>query len=321
MPSATILLALLAARPSDAGPLTWRWVVGQPVAWHAETVTLTPWGTWYLSRENLEARAVQVNLAVDMTCTPTEARSSQWTIHCLLDRVELSGTAVAREEDKLATIFDEYERVFAGSSVDFGFTSTGRIRSLDLDAFRKTTTRSRDVEEVMRLTLVRAFALLELELPKKGDDGGRAWSQGGSPLLMALRSSQGTAGGIALRHRVVTREGEIAVFETEGRATVTPGATVEANGTMLTSLVVAGQGRFDTALGLLEYREYLAQAELTAGSSHALPAVQYKEIGTLERRLPPLPAASLPVPAAPTPAAAPIEPDRPQDPPPPPPAP
>jgi hypothetical protein len=315
MPSAAILLALFVAPPADAGPLTWRWSPAQPVTWHAETVTITPWGIWYIAKENLEARAVQTNLVVDMTCAPTEVLPSKWPMRCTLDQVDLSGTAVAGEEAKLDAIFDEYERAFTGSSVDFTFTSTGRIRSLDLDAFTKTTTRSRDVEEVMRLTLIRAFALLEMELPKTGDDGGKPWSQGGSPLLMALRSSQGTAGGISLKHRIVTREGEIAVFETEGRATVTPGATVEAGGALLTSLLVAGQGRFDTSLGLLEYREYLAQAELTAGSAQALPGVQFKEIGTLERRAPPIPASSLPAPEAPAPPAQkPVEPDRPPTP-------
>ncbi|MBN1336734.1 MAG: hypothetical protein JXB39_12320 [Deltaproteobacteria bacterium] len=301
MPRVALLIALLAAPPSEAGPLNWRWNVDQPVRWHTETVTLTPWGIWYLSMENLEARAIQTNLVVDMTCTPTEASASKWYIRCVLDDVALSGTAAQGEEQKLDAIFDEYERAFAGSSADFSFTASGRIRSLDLDAFEKTTSRSRDVEEVMRLTLLRAFALLEFELPGKAIRDGAHWNQKGTPLLMALRSSQGTAGGISLRHKVVTREGDIAVFETEGRATVTPGATVEANGAVLTSLMLAGQGRFDTSLGLLEYREYLAQAERTAGSSHALPAIQFKELGTLERIDPPLPEASRPVPVSPAP--------------------
>lgn len=279
----SLLLSLALATSAGAAPLAWSWNVEAPVTYHVEHVTIAPRGTWYLGTENREARAVQTNLVVDMSCAATAEVRAGWDLRCDLGAVHLSGTAVPGEGEKLTAIFEEYEALFAGTSVEMFFTRSGRIRSIKLEGFERSTSRSAAVEVYMTQTITRALALLELELPKKGDDKGRWWRQGGTPLVMALRSDEGTAGGISLKHRVQAWEGDIAVFETEGRATVAYGGAMEADGTALYSVILGGQGRFDTASGTLEYREYLSQVDLTASSASALPSEHQKELGTLER--------------------------------------
>ena len=66
------------------------------------------------------------------------------------------------------------------ASMQLVLLNDGRLRSVDLEGVVKRNTRTVDMHETLRLVLTRAFSILDLQLPVKGDDKGKAWRQSGS---------------------------------------------------------------------------------------------------------------------------------------------
>jgi hypothetical protein len=288
---------LLAAAAAHAEVLAWDWQPEQGVAYHAEITRERDEGDWHLAIENLEARAVQTNLVVDLDCRVLDTLKKGWEIRCGFHNVSVSGLAVGDEQDKLSTIFAEYEEHLEGAQGVFEMGSTGRIRSFDLVSFDPSNEREGQVLDAMRMLMIRPFAQLELELPRSGDDKGRSWKQGGSPILTQLRTSYGTAGAVVIVHRVESREGGLVQIGTEGRGTVAYGASVDADGTKTIAVDLAGSASFDPSAGVLASRESMVVGRFTAGSSYASQGAHFREIGSLER------IDSIPLPtAAPQPA-------------------
>jgi len=110
----------------------------------------------------------------------------------------------------------------------------------------------------------RAFTPFDLQLPKKGDDKGKKWSQKGSPMVFQQSGSEGTAGGVSLKHKVASRDGETVRVESSGRAAVIPGNTVEMGTNSMLRINSTGNTQFNTALGLMDW------ALVSTDSDHAV---------------------------------------------------
>jgi hypothetical protein len=310
-------LLVLAAVAAQARPLAWDWSADQAVHYHAELSRERDDGDWHMAVRNLEARAHQTNLSFDMSCQATDQRKKGWVMACSLHNLDVSGTAlVPDEQEKLDAIFAEYEQHLVEAVVTFEMSALGRIRSLDLEAFEPRNERESQVVDAMRMLLVAPFGQLELELPKAGDDKGKAWKQGGSPLITQLRSSYGTAGAVVIKHTVQGGEGDLVAIDTQGRGTVAYGLAVESDGTKTIAVDLAGSASFDSAAGVLAQRESMVVGRFTASAAYSSPTDHYREVSSLERldAIPsqqaepaapsaePAPAASEPTPA-PEPAA------------------
>jgi hypothetical protein len=274
----------LVSGSARGGDLAWRWDPARPSFFALETVISTPKGSWFLAADNLEARALESTLSVETTCAASAASDPGWRVTCVLDRVRLSGIAMPGEEDALRKVLQEYSASLTGKRVTFQFSEMGRVRSLKVEGLDASTSRKAFVVEQKRLLLSRSFGLLELELPKNGEDRGRSWKQGGTPIVMTLRSREGTAGGVSLQHRVLRREGARVFLETDGRATVSPGAATDSGGTLLLDVRLSGEAEFDVSKGQLIRREYLSKATKTVSSSETSEPPYYREIGSLELR-------------------------------------
>jgi hypothetical protein len=275
---------VLLASVSHAEPLAWAWSPGQVVNYHAEITRERDDGDWHQAIVNLEARAHQTNLAVDMSCGVTDELKKGWLVECSFHNVSISGIAMGDEQPKLNAIFDEYEANLEQASAVFELTSLGRIKAFDIrPAFEPANERQGQVVDAMRMLMVRPFALLELELPKAGDDHGKAWKQGGSPLLTQLRSSYGTAGAVIIKHSVESRDGGMVSIATEGRGTVAYGLAVESDGTKTIAVDLAGGAEFDQEQGVLARREAMVVGRFTAGAAYSNPTDHFREVLVLER--------------------------------------
>jgi len=295
-------LFLTLAGAAHAGSLAWIWQPGQPRAWHVEITRQRIDGDWHLGKRNLEARAVETNLAVDMVCEATGIFRDGWALDCRFPQVALSGVAVPGEEEALREIFAEYRGLLHGAVAHVEVRANGRVREFDLDAGSERTQREAEQADCLRMLMLRPFALLELELPKGGDDAGRAWKQGGSPLLIQLRSSYGTAGGVLVEHSVASRDGARVAIDTEGHGTVAYGLAVESDGTKTIALELAGHAEFDATAGTLLSRETMVTGRFTAGGAGSGPADHFREVGTLqaiETAAPPAPAPEAAPPSTP----------------------
>lgn len=279
---AMLILGVFLPTTASANELAWGWKNGEKVRYRLETVINMPYGTWFLATNNLEARANESTQVIETTCVAQGEFETGWDLRCQLDKVRFSGMATPGDEQKLARIFKEYNEQLNGKSVEFELSSTGRIRAFKLKGVDQNYSRSSFVFEQVRLLLLRSFGLLELELPRKGTAKGDAWKQGGTPVLLTLRSSEGTAGGMNLRHSVKERSVSALVIESDGRATVSPGGAVEAAGSMLIGLRLSGTADFDIARRLLLRREYIAIAEKTVSSNETRDPIYYREMGLLE---------------------------------------
>jgi hypothetical protein len=290
--SAPLALALLWLTPGWAQPsaLAWSWPAGEIRAWHVEITRERVDGDWHKGALNLEARAIQTNLAVDLVCQAGEPVSAGWVLDCRFPALQLSGTAFSGEEDALRGVFAEYRERMADAVAHVEVSRTGRIRSFDLDAFTPRNAREAEVEDCLRMLMIRPFALLELELPRGGDDKGRPWRQGGSPLVTQLRTSYGTSGGLRVEHRVTARDGARVSVKTEGRGTVAYGLAIESDGAKTIGVDLVGHAEVDLATGALLSRDTMLVGRFTAGAAGAGPADHFREIGSL---------ALLPAPVAP----------------------
>jgi len=278
-----LALALIAG-VAHAEPLAWAWEPGEAVYYHAEVTRERDDGDWHLAVQNLEARAHQTNLVVDLSCSTVDTLKKGWLIECSFHNVSISGTAlVPGEQGNLSAIFDEYEGYLEGASGTFEMSKLGRIKSFDIQTIEATSARAGQVVDAMRMLMVRPFAQLELELPKAGDDKGKAWKQGGSPLITQLRTSYGTAGAVVIKHVVEERQDAVAVIGTEGRGTVAYGLAVESDGTKTIAVDLAGAASFDTASGVLVTRECMVVGNFTAGAAYSSPTDHFREVGTLQR--------------------------------------
>ena len=279
----TILLgATLAAGPAHAEKLSWDWQVGQTVAFEGEVVSVTPRGTMMLGKENLEARAVQLVTVTHFSCTPQDESKKKWEIHCVLDKVQLSGQSLSKQE-KLDTILGEYVTDLTGSTVTFDFTKRGRLGALDLEGIGKDSRREALIHEYLRLLISRVFGMLELEMPKDGAVQGKRWKQGGTPLVMTLPTRYGTAGGMSLKHTWSEDDASMAIVLSEGRAIVSPGKLMEASGTFMADLRVGGETRWNPSIGLPDFRQVLMGATLTGASVETASSTYIQQNGSLLR--------------------------------------
>ncbi|MFH1462866.1 MAG: hypothetical protein ABIO70_00560 [Pseudomonadota bacterium] len=279
---APALFLAMASTTTHAAPLVWSWEVGQTRSWHVEITRQRVDGDWHRSARNLEARATETNLAVDMVCEATEALKVGWELDCRFPEVALSGIAMPGEEDALREIFAEYRGLLLGAVAHVEVKDTGRVRSFDLDAMVPATAREAEEADCLRMLMMRPFALLELELPKGGDAKGRAWKQGGSPLLIQLRTSYGTVGGVIIEHKAVSSAGARVEIDTQGHGTVAYGLAMESDGAKTIALEIAGHATFDAAAGALLSREAMMTGRFTAGGAGASPADHFREIGSLQ---------------------------------------
>ena len=74
---------------------------------------------------------------------------------------------------------EEYDALLEEATVQLQWTSSGRIKTLDIEGVPKTNSREATVHETLRLLATRSFSVLEVELPK--DPTATSWKQKGSP--------------------------------------------------------------------------------------------------------------------------------------------
>ena len=179
------------------GNLLWRWPEVAAVRYHLETVVDAPGGRVWFAEQNQVARATRQMLVVDVSCRGTPS-GKRFAIECLIDDATLRGKAVPGEEALLKSIMEADQERLKGAIVTLSVGPDGRIRALDLMASGTPNGRMAQIMENLRQMVRRAFSPLDVQLPKRGDDKGKKWSQKGTPMAMELMTNQGTSGGVVM---------------------------------------------------------------------------------------------------------------------------
>lgn len=267
------------------------WQFDAPVRYELGVAVYFPQAVFIRAAENREARAIEIDVHLVTTCTPVGPLGKGWQVRCRIDDLALGALAIAPDAGRLDPIVAEWDTVLTGATVELALQSNGRIKVLDLEGVPKGNDRLSEIQETMRQVLRRAFALIDLELPKKGDDKGRGEWRQGTALAMEFPTAVGTLGSAALQHRITGTNDGVVTLSTAGKGTIGSAETVSVRGNEqirdLFEATLEGTATFDTARGRLVERQYLFEATPTASSAasqgaRGFPYVQAARLVLLE---------------------------------------
>jgi hypothetical protein len=274
MPSAALLLVAL-ANPAAAEGLQWNWAQPAPTTFHAEAFINTPVGAHFRAASNVDARALTVELAADLSCTGEQLKKAS-NVVCTITDIAISGRSFAGEQPKLDTIFESYDKAMTGARIELRVRADGHIQSLSLEGIETTITQSREALEQMRQLTRKLLAPLSIAMP--GDAAGqKPWKHKGMPLFFELLTNSGTTGGVMLKYRVDGEASGGGVFVIgEGRGSLNSQNQTQGAGTAgALAMVGASQTRFDPQTGLPFYSEVSVSGNPTAQNQNLTGQARY----------------------------------------------
>lgn len=288
--------ALLAMAPAQAWATTGlQWQVDGPLRYEIDAQLQLPQLMMLRAQRNDEARVSEVRLSVVTTCTPSEVLGKRgWELSCTLDDIAIALAPHDLDRAPAERILEDWDGMLTGATVEIVLWSDGRVRSVDLEdvTLRDQNRQTNNIVETQRFLLARAFAALDLQLPKKGDDKGRkVWTQRES-LVLGLPTSMGTMGSAVIDHAITATEGTVVEITTRGRGTVASGETVSVGGEERPAdffeMTLEGTASFDTEAGAMIARDYATRGTPTASSLTSAGAEGYPwvQVVTLRRLLP-----------------------------------
>lgn len=282
------LLVVLLPLAQAAEVPVWNWPVGKPVLYHIETQLLTPHGTLYRASQNLETRAGEIAIVADTSCTAAPEGKSLLTVTCTFPWLRFTGTDTnPDEQERLDRILAEWSTQVSGASVVMLMDRNGKLKEFELAGLKSTNQREAAIIELERVTLQRAFCLLDLPFPTDPDDWTRGWEVKNVPPLLQLPVTSGTSGASAVKHtpKGVKEFPGLYTILTSGHATLSPGSAVDSSavGTLQFDVRFAGTSQFDLAAGVLGYRDINIQAYRTAASSDASGDAEYAQLGAIQK--------------------------------------
>ncbi len=230
------LLALTAtANAEDAEKATLSWDWSKPHRWYVENHVQLPLFMWFQTPFNKQARVNAFDVRAVVQCPAAEQVTGKvWEMSCTIEDWSLSAEALPQDEHLLQPILDELDQLVTGAQAQLQVRADGRLVNLDLEGVYRQNQRGGEVIETLRLVLGRAFAALDLETSKKGED---TWMEN-TPWLVYLPVSNGTAGLVQVVHQVTGTQGHLVDFRSAGQGVMEqPG---DENGGLV--------NRFDTRL-------------------------------------------------------------------------
>jgi hypothetical protein len=291
-PTALALLAgLLAApavaedAPEETTGLAWQWTEGQSRTYHLAGQLQLSRFVWLRAFNNLEVRITGARLEVVTTCVAAEAAGKKaWELHCTLDDVSMQAAAIPGDRGRVKPILDEWDERLTGATLEVLLRNDGELRDLAWQDMTRRNRRDGENLESVRQLLLRLFSPLDLELPKKGTDGGDGtWDQK-SPLVLGFPSMQGTVGTVDLEHTIAAKRGSKVKIQSQGAGTVgDAGSTNTVAGqeqiTDFFDMKMDSEATFDTSEGHLVRRQVAASGTPTASSElgdgfEGLPYIQ-----------------------------------------------
>jgi hypothetical protein len=235
---------------------------------------------WWWSTFNKEARVTAFHLKTVLDCEPgVEENKRSMAVECRVHDASVVASGVKAEEGLLQPIVDEVDEKLTGSLLQIRYRNNGRITNFDLE-LRANNRRENRMVEQLRLTMARAVAGLDYEIPSQGD-GSSGWPVVHT-MLFDLPSTNGTTGiAEVVRKTKEERADGMLVIEEVGRSSATPG-----DGFDVFTADLGGSAVFNTTEGRLERRRWTVIAEPSAGSFSALiggiPYLQKGKVIALE---------------------------------------
>lgn len=258
--------------------LAWKWEPGEERRYFMEAELLLPDLVVLSQAKNTSVRASELTLTLITTCAlhPPVGKKA-FDLLCSIDDVRLVAAPVRSDAGRLIPVLDELDASLLKSQVQVTMTWDGRVRTVSLEGLEDRLRRMRVMEETLRLVVQRAFAGLDLRMPKKGDDEDSPWEDSSS-LSLGFVTMFGSYGKGLVYHGVVDTEGDVVRIESQGGGIMMPGTDqtiVTPDGSSVSrardsfEMVHRGEARFDVAKGLVLERIYQVSGVPTSSSQIA----------------------------------------------------
>jgi hypothetical protein len=283
-----MLLPLLLSLSAEAATATaipaWNWPVDQPVRFHVETEIITPRGVRYYASKNTDARAGSVKVRADTSCT-AKPEGKVRVITCTFAYVDMKGVPWTPEEGaKLDLVMTEWTGDLARLKVELVQGPDGHVRGFDIGGMEGSNHRESYILENQRVLMQRLFCAFDLPITTDDKDWVRGWVQKGDVGIMQLQTISGTAGAVNMKHVHDGERNGLTVIETTARATLSAGAAVDAaSGARLVDVRMAGETLFDASTGMLEWRDFSVDGQLTVSAQQAGGGAEFFQSLAIQR--------------------------------------
>lgn len=282
----SFLFVATVASVVSAQTLQWNWDQAKPVTFHAEAFVNTPVGAHFQAAANVDARALSIGMAGDLSCTGTVGKKVHDVV-CTIDEIALEGRAFQGEQEKLNAVLKSYDEAMTGARIEMRIRTDGHVQSLELDGIETDIAQAREALEHMRQLSRKLMAPLSIAMPKDGNTS-KPWKHRGMPMFFELITTSGTTGGVALKYRVDGEASGSGVFVVgEGRGNLgSQNQTAGATSAGAMNMVGASQTRFDPEAGLPFYSEVSVTGESGASNVNLATGTRYALAAWIGRTYP-----------------------------------
>ena len=278
--NAVILLGSLFTPSAQATTgLAWQWGDNVSRQYLAKGTVILPQSLpLELEIPNLPAMPIgRFDSSILMTCTQAETAGKKAIIlKCKVDDYDLQVLPFRQEHiPNVEKIVAPIAAAMSGSTIEARFTYDGKLSKVEVIGLDKETKWMADNVPVVELIVQRTVSLLDLQLPRDGDDQGKGkWKQSES-LIMRL-PIQNSGGSASIHHELKAVEAS-ATVSSKGHAVIG-----DAMNNLMFGCDLVCDASFDPATGQLTKRECNLQGKATSNSIGGQAGHTYEHLGMLE---------------------------------------
>ena len=260
--------------------LQWDWSDGTEHRFLLRTDVQLAEVLWIHSDVGRQARVVGFALDVVTRCTGGEpAGRNGYNLTCVLEDIALVIDEAPSEPGIMEGLAVEIDELYTGKPVEMVMKHDGRITRFEVTGIDQNNRRIDQFHQQFREMLRRAFATMEVRLPRKGSTrGGTDWREVGT-MAMEFPSLLGTMGRADVNLTITGVEDGQASVEVAAEGILGTGEMITIGGVERPKnqydMRMVGEAVFDTNAHHLVSQQYIATGTTTAssqlgeGQSHA----------------------------------------------------
>lgn len=231
--------------------------------WYAEMQIGYPIPQRWQARENIEFRAISMQLRTQFVCEKTWKRGNKgYEVLCDIEDASVRAVTFEREPTDPDKLLQEMDDLISSADLRLYVRDDGRVTNIDLEGIAPGTTRENAVRENIRQLFMRLMSGFNLRMPKPGQMYENQWVEYSSPLFV-LPNMQSSSGGYIV-HQVNPYKGHH-VVQSIGDALITDGA----DRPNYYSVHLDSVSIYRPEDGIMTERAYVVQGVTTAGSAVA----------------------------------------------------
>jgi hypothetical protein len=248
--------------------LTWRWAEGEERRYQVSTQLDLPFVVDFNAVNNTDTQVSGINLMMLVRCRlDAPIGKAAFAVRCDIDEASIQAEPLPSSVGRVGPIAEEWSKMLAGDAwIQVEMTSSGHIRSIDLEGVDKRIQRIQQIAETLRLLVVRALSPLDVGLPRKGDDGGTGqWVQPGT-LINGMPRADGSVGTMPVLHQVGRVDGSRVFWSFHGDGSLASADDAASTARFSFTTKVDGSAVFDTATGAMLESQLICEGRATASS-------------------------------------------------------